>query len=92
VPHVARALGDGVARLVDANSGFSVPRGIEVGRLLEAEGVEHYEGPCPYWRLEDTQAVADALQVDVTGGEQDWDLAWHAPCRCVRWPPRRAFR
>jgi len=75
VPHVARALGDGVARLVDANSGFSVPRGIEVGRLLEAEGVEHYEEPCPYWRLEDTQAVADALEVDVTGGEQDWDLA-----------------
>lgn len=75
VPRVARALGDGVAKLVDANSGFSVPRAIEVGRLLEAEGVEHFEEPVPYWELEQTQAVADALDLAVTGGEQDWDLA-----------------
>ena len=74
VPHVARALGDGVAKLVDANSGFSPRRAIEVGRLLEAEGVGHYEEPCPYWKLEDTRSVADALDLDVTGGEQDCDL------------------
>jgi L-alanine-DL-glutamate epimerase-like enolase superfamily enzyme len=75
VPEVARALGDKVAKLVDANSGFSPRRAIEVGRLLEAEGVGHYEEPCPYWKLEETQEVADALDVDVSGGEQDWDLA-----------------
>ncbi|MBV8784056.1 MAG: mandelate racemase/muconate lactonizing enzyme family protein [Gammaproteobacteria bacterium] len=75
VPQVARALGAGVAKLVDANSGFSVRRAIEVGRLLEAEGVVHYEEPCPYWKLEDTRAVTAALALDVTGGEQDWDLA-----------------
>lgn len=75
VPFVARALGAGVAKLVDANSGFSPPRAIEVGRLLEAEGVGHYEEPCPYWKLEETKRVADALEIDVTGGEQDWDLA-----------------
>jgi hypothetical protein len=45
VPAVARALGDGVARLVDANGGFSPDRAIEVGRLLEAEGVGHFEEP-----------------------------------------------
>ncbi len=75
VPTVARALGEGVAKLVDANSGFSPPRAIEVGRLLEAEGVSHYEEPCPYWKLEETKLVTDALELDVTGGEQDWDLA-----------------
>jgi L-alanine-DL-glutamate epimerase-like enolase superfamily enzyme len=75
VPRVARALGDGIAKLVDANSGFSPRRAIEVGRLLEAEGVSHYEEPCPYWRLEETKQVTDALDLDVTGGEQDWDLA-----------------
>src|ERR1700723_3638082 len=32
VPTVARALGDGISKLVDANSGFSAPRAIEVGR------------------------------------------------------------
>jgi len=75
VPKVARALGDGVAKLVDANSGFSPRRAIEVGRLLESEGIEHYEEPCPYWKLAETRAVTAALSLDVTGGEQDCELA-----------------
>ena len=75
VPTVSRALGDGIAKLVDANSGYSPARAIEVGRLLEQEGIGHYEEPCPYWHLEQTKQVTDALSLDVTGGEQDWDLA-----------------
>jgi L-alanine-DL-glutamate epimerase-like enolase superfamily enzyme len=75
IPTVARALGDGVAKLVDANSGFSVARAIEVGRMLEAEGISHFEEPVPYWDLDQTRAVTEALDIDVTGGEQDWDLA-----------------
>jgi len=74
VPTVARALGEGVAKLVDANSGFSPPRAIEVGRLLEEHGIGHYEEPCPYWKLDETHLVTAALALDVTGGEQDWDL------------------
>jgi L-alanine-DL-glutamate epimerase-like enolase superfamily enzyme len=74
VPTVARALGSEVALLVDANSCYSPRRAIEVGRLLEQEGVGHFEEPCPYWELEETREVADALDLDVTGGEQDWDL------------------
>ena len=66
VPTIRRALGPDVALLVDANSGFSPARAIEVGRLLEAEGVEHYEEPCPYWELEQTKQVTDALAVSVT--------------------------
>ncbi len=75
VPHVARALGPNTAKLVDANSGFSVRRAIEVGALLSAEGIGHFEEPCPYWELEQTRQVSDALDIDVTGGEQDWDFA-----------------
>jgi L-alanine-DL-glutamate epimerase-like enolase superfamily enzyme len=75
VPEVGRALGPAVAKLVDANSGYSPQRAIEVGRLLEAEGISHYEEPCPYWKLAETKLVSDALTIDVTGGEQDWDLA-----------------
>lgn len=75
VPHVSRALGEGVAKLVDANSGFSPARAIEVGALLADAGVSHFEEPCPYWHLEQTKEVADALSIDVTGGEQDWDLS-----------------
>src|SRR5437764_15049423 len=58
VPRLARALGDGVAKLVDANGGFSPGRAIEVGHLLDAEGVSHYEGPCPYWKLEAPNRVS----------------------------------
>ena len=71
---VARALGDGVAKLVDANSGFSPARAIAVGQMLQDEGISHFEEPCPYWEFEQTRQVTQALDLDVTGGEQDWDL------------------
>ena len=74
VPAVREAL-DGATLLVDANSGFSPKRAIEVGRLLEANGISHYEEPCPYWELEQTREVAEALDIDVTGGEQDCMIA-----------------
>jgi L-alanine-DL-glutamate epimerase-like enolase superfamily enzyme len=75
IPVVARALGDRVDKLVDANSGFSVPRAIAVGQLLADNGVSHYEEPVPYWDLDATRAVTEAVSIDVTGGEQDWDMA-----------------
>ena len=75
VPAVRHQLGDDVSLLVDANSGFSPERAIAVGHLLEEWGVEHFEEPCPYWELEQTREVTEALSVDVTGGEQDCDLA-----------------
>ena len=79
VPTVSRALGEGVAKLVDGNSGFSAERAIAVGHILENEGVSHFEEPCLYWDLEATKRVTDALAIDVTGGEQDCDLAtWRA--------------
>jgi L-alanine-DL-glutamate epimerase-like enolase superfamily enzyme len=70
---VRHALGDDIALLVDANSCYSPGKAIEVGRMLEQHGVDHFEEPCPYWELDWTREVAEALTVDVTGGEQDWD-------------------
>ena len=72
---LARGLGDGVAKLVDANSCYSPRQAIAVGRMLESEGISHFEEPCPYWELEQTKQVADALDIDVTGGEQDCELS-----------------
>ena len=74
IPAVRKALGDGVDLLADANSCYSPPRAIEVGRLMEAHGMVHYEEPCPYWELEQTRAVTEALDIDVTGGEQDCEF------------------
>jgi L-alanine-DL-glutamate epimerase-like enolase superfamily enzyme len=75
IPTVASALGDGIDKLVDANSGFSAPRAIAVGRLLADHGVGHFEEPVPYWDLDATRRVTRAVSIDVAGGEQDWDLA-----------------
>ena len=75
VPTIRKALGDDVALLVDANSCFSPGRAIEVGHLLQDHGISHYEEPCPYWEFEQTKQVTDALDIDVTGGEQDCMMA-----------------
>jgi L-alanine-DL-glutamate epimerase-like enolase superfamily enzyme len=74
VETVRAALGDDVALLVDANSCYTPARAIAVGRMLERHGVVHFEEPCPYWELDWTREVTQALDIDVTGGEQDWDL------------------
>ena len=71
VPTMRRVLGPDAALLVDANSAYSPARAIEVGRMLEAHGIGHYEEPCPYWEFDQTRAVREALAIDVTGGEQD---------------------
>jgi L-alanine-DL-glutamate epimerase-like enolase superfamily enzyme len=75
VSEVRKAIGEQTLLYVDANSGFTPKKAIEVGRFLEQQGVCHYEEPCPYPELEWTKQVADALEVPVTGGEQDTDVA-----------------
>ena len=46
MPHVSRALGDGIDKLVDANSGFSVARAIAVGRMLQDQRHRPLRGAC----------------------------------------------
>ncbi len=74
VPLTRAAMGPDIKLLVDANSCYTPRKAIEVGRMLEANGIQHFEEPCPYWELEWTKQVSDALAIDVTGGEQDCDL------------------
>lgn len=74
VPTMRAAMDDSVALLVDANSCYGPEQAIEVGKMLEQNGISHYEEPCPYWEYEQTQQVTNALSIDVTGGEQDCEL------------------
>ncbi|MBN3561071.1 mandelate racemase/muconate lactonizing enzyme family protein [Aliamphritea spongicola] len=75
VPAVRKTLGDDVDLLVDGNSCYRPETAIEVGKLLQDNGICHFEEPCPYWEYEWTKQVTDALDIDVTGGEQDNNLA-----------------
>ncbi|MDF2961308.1 MAG: mandelate racemase/muconate lactonizing enzyme family protein [Paenibacillus sp.] len=72
---VRAAIGDDTLLYVDANSGYTPNKAIETGHMLAQYGVCHFEEPCPYMELEWTKWVADALDIPVTGGEQDTDLA-----------------
>jgi L-alanine-DL-glutamate epimerase-like enolase superfamily enzyme len=74
IPTMQKELGDQVDLLIDANSCYSVDRAIEIGKILQDNGFCHFEEPCPYWELEQTKAVTDSLEIDVTGGEQDCDI------------------
>jgi L-alanine-DL-glutamate epimerase-like enolase superfamily enzyme len=75
VPQVRKALGDKATLLVDGNSAYTPRKAIEVGKMLQDHGVVHFEEPCPYWEYHWTKEVKEALDLDVTGGEQDCDLA-----------------
>lgn len=75
VPAVRTSLGDDVALLVDANSCYSPVKAIEVGHMLEDNGVCHFEEPCPYWEIDWTAEVTRSLSLAVSGGEQDCSLA-----------------
>jgi L-alanine-DL-glutamate epimerase-like enolase superfamily enzyme len=78
VPTMRKAMDDSVALLVDANSCYSPQQAIEIGKMLVDNGISHFEEPCPYWEYEQTRQVTEALSalpIDVTGGEQDCELA-----------------
>lgn len=75
IPAVRKAVGDDVQLFADANSCYTPPRAIEIGRRLEDSRYAMYEEPCPYWELEWTAEVTRALRIAVSGGEQDNDLA-----------------
>jgi len=71
---VRQTVDPSTALLVDANSCYSPENAIKVGKLLEANGICHFEEPCPYWEFDQTKQVTNALSIDVTGGEQDCEL------------------
>ncbi|KIF67847.1 mandelate racemase/muconate lactonizing protein [Streptomyces sp. AcH 505] len=74
VPLTRQVLGDGVDLSADANGGFSVGRAIRVGRMLEEYGYFHYEEPVPFAEIEQSARVAAALDIPVSGGEQDLSI------------------
>jgi L-alanine-DL-glutamate epimerase-like enolase superfamily enzyme len=75
VPTVSKALGEGIDKLVDGNSCYSPARAIAVGKMLQDNGIGHFEEPCPYWEYDQTAEVRAALSIDVAGGEQDCEYS-----------------
>jgi len=72
---VGPALADSCKLLADANSCYTPDRAIHYGRMLEDHGISQFEEPCPYWETEWIREVTGSLDLDVSGGEQDNDIA-----------------
>lgn len=66
--------GDAMKIYIDANGSYDAPYALEVAKMLKAHNVVFFEEPCPFEDLDETKAVADALNMPVAGGEQDASL------------------
>lgn len=75
IPAVRKAVGPDVRLYADANSCYTPDVAIAMGHRLEDAGYSAFEEPCPYWELEWTREVTQALDIAIQGGEQDNDLA-----------------
>jgi len=74
VPLIRETFGADMALYADANGFYSVEEAIRVGRLLEEYRYGFFEEPVPFDWYEETKQVADALTLDVAGGEQEYGL------------------
>ena len=75
IPLARKTFGDEIELYADANGSYNYQKAIKIGRMLEDNGYTFFEEPCPFEQYEATKAVADALDIDVAGGEQDCNLA-----------------
>src|SRR5262245_49797490 len=72
---LARQTWGGAVKLyVDANGSYDARHSLEVAKMLKEHNVAFFEEPCPFEDLDETKAVADALDMPVAGGEQDASL------------------
>ena len=72
---VREALGDAVELLADANARLRTGAGHRGREAAGAAWLHTVRGACPHQELEWTARVAEALDIEVAGGEQDHDLA-----------------
>jgi L-alanine-DL-glutamate epimerase-like enolase superfamily enzyme len=71
---VRTLVGDGFPLAFDSNNGYSVQGAIRVGRALEELGYVWFEEPVQHYHVESFAKVADALDIAVSAGEQEYTL------------------
>jgi L-alanine-DL-glutamate epimerase-like enolase superfamily enzyme len=71
IPLLRETYGDDMALYADSNGYYDVEGAIKVGKILEENKYRYFEEPVMYDHFEDIKAVADALTIPVSNGEQD---------------------
>lgn len=71
VREVRAAIGPKAKLGVDANSGYTVPTAIRIGRMLAEYNVDAFEEPVPFTDYAGTARVRASIDIPIQGGEQD---------------------
>ncbi|GAB4458289.1 MAG: mandelate racemase/muconate lactonizing enzyme family protein [Armatimonadaceae bacterium] len=71
---VRQLVGDNFPLAFDANNRYSVSGAIRVGRALEDLGYQWFEEPTQHYHTESLGKVAQALDIAVSAGEQEYTL------------------
>jgi L-alanine-DL-glutamate epimerase-like enolase superfamily enzyme len=74
IPLVRETFGDDMNLYADANGFYSVKEAIRVSKLLEEYGYGFFEEPVHFDWYEETKQVADAVDLPIAGGEQEYSL------------------
>ena len=74
IPLVRETFGPDFSLYADSNSSYDVENAIRVGRLMQEHNYGFFEEPCPFDHLWETKQVADALEIPIAGGEQEFSL------------------
>jgi L-alanine-DL-glutamate epimerase-like enolase superfamily enzyme len=71
IPLVRQTFGNEMTLYTDANGGYSVEEAVKIGKLMEEYDYGYFEEPVPFDWYEGTKQVADALDIPISGGEQE---------------------
>lgn len=74
IPMVREAFGDEMTICADSNSSYDAAHAIRIGRMMEEYNYAFFEEPCRFDDLWETKRVADALDLPIAGGEQEFSL------------------
>lgn len=66
-----KTLGDNVTIQADANGSYDVEHAIKFGHKLQDINAYLFEEPCRFDHIDETKHVANALEVHISGGEQE---------------------
>jgi L-alanine-DL-glutamate epimerase-like enolase superfamily enzyme len=66
--------GDEMVLMIDGNGTYSVKEAIRLGKMLEEYNYYYWEEPVPWDWYEEQKQVADALNINMAGGEVEFGM------------------
>ena len=66
--------GDEMVLMIDGNGSYSVKEAIRIGKILQEYNYYFYEEPVPWDWYQEQKQVADALDIKMAGGEEEFGM------------------